>query len=125
MLWLLCGHVVLFDTERIQSPQSVDDETVDFYDEMLVEAEESINYTEFLAKLKKLEPKEILGTNEFEVVGSDIQPLEPLLFKEDDFEWLKLPELSNKERENEEDETIEDLPKVDEKEVEVGEATYI
>ena len=71
----------------------IDDETVDLYDDMLVEAEDSINYPEFLVQLKALEPREILETNAVEDVGSDIEPLLPFQFRELRFEWMNMLEM--------------------------------
>ena len=79
------------DTGGNHDLQFFDDEAVDLYDDMLLEAADPINY-DFLDKLKNLNPKEVLETNYFESVGSDIEPVVPLNFEEPDLEWVKIKE---------------------------------
>ena len=82
----------LSDTGGNHDLQFFDEEAVDLYDDMLLEAADSINYEDFLDKLKNLDPKEVLETNYFESVGSDIEPVVPLHFEEPDLEWVKIKE---------------------------------
>ena len=63
---------------------------------MLAEAEDSINYPEFLIQLEALVPREILETNAVEEVGSDITPLLAVPIHEPDVDWNTFRETEEK-----------------------------